>query len=85
MEPAEDDIYILTAEGDTYAKVAARAWPSLVVQPFESTTRQLGFSPAELWWLVFDLLDGADPLVPLEGGVRVRLPSGARVLREVLS
>ncbi len=81
---AADDIYIQTLQDDTPAAIAARAWPTLRIPPHQDPARLEGFSPAELWWIVLDLMDLDDPLVPIEGGQRIRLPSADRVRREIL-
>ena len=85
LDPADDDIYLLVNDGDTPSALAARAWPSLRIPANRDPARPLGFSPAELWWVVLDLLELDDPLVPLSTGRRVRLPSADRVQREVLT
>lgn len=84
LEPAADDIYVDVLEGDSPASVAARAWAPLLIRPNTDAQRPEGFSPAELGWLVLDLIEADDPLVPLTGGQRLRLPSAQRLRLEVL-
>ena len=85
LPEAVDDIYVSTLEGDTPWGVSARAWPTLRIPANRGSSRPEGFSPAELWWVLLDLIDQDDPLVPISGGQRLRLPSAARILRDVLS
>jgi hypothetical protein len=79
-----DDIYVLTESGDTPWAIAARAWPDIRIVPGTDPKRPEGFSPAELWWVILDILDVQDPLVPVDAGRRLRLPSTSRLKREVL-